>query len=80
LEIIDSILTFQISAPYVSPLEKNRGPDTISQLSLHSGGSQTNSRTNTLERQVTKTFTDSLPRNATIQEVNNVQIKISINF
>ena len=60
------------SVPYVSPtsLEKNR-PDTISQLSLHSGSSQNNSRSGTLERQTPRNFPESLQRNSnsTIQEV-----------
>ena len=67
-------LKFVISAPFVSPLERNRSSDTIGQISLQSGGSQSNSRTNTLERQTPKNFPESLHKNSTIQEVIQIYV------
>jgi len=60
---------FDFLAPFVSPLERNRSSDTLGQFSLQSGGSQSNSRTNTLDRQTPKNFPESLQKNSTIQEV-----------
>ena len=61
------------AVPYVSPasVDKSRSGDSFSQLSFQSGGSQNNSRTNTLERQTPKNFPENLQRNSnsTIHEV-----------